>query len=248
MLTQRSWHPESLLWLGCILMVTLGIGGGLAGFAEAGSVEQMAVNVAVMPLSIFISIIAWMFISAKFYDQPIRFKETFGLNRGKLTTCLVAGLAGGIVIVLVAPIFSILTSVIIQAFGETPQGQKLVTVISEQSQTEGGIVFLIFFVIMAVVVAPIGEEILFRGILYPSIKQNGYPKVAAIGTALLFGLFHVNLLTFLSLTFVGLALIFIYEKTDNLLAPILAHALFNGVNVLLILVTTKYFPEPAVIQ
>jgi len=61
-------------------------------------------------------------------------------------------------------------------------------------------------------------------------------------------LFHVNLLTFLSLTFVGLALIFIYEKTDNLLAPILAHALFNGVNVLLILVTTKYFPEPAVIQ
>ena len=97
MLTQRSWHPESLLWLGCILMVTLGIGGGLAGFAEAGSVEQMAVNVAVMPLSIFISIIAWMFISAKFYDQPIRFKETFGLNRGKLTTCLVAGLAGGIV-------------------------------------------------------------------------------------------------------------------------------------------------------
>jgi len=227
-------------------MGTLGAGGGLAGFAEDGSAEQMAVNVAVMPLAIFVSVVVWMFISTKFYNSPIRLNDTFGLNRGKLTTSLAVGLAGGIVILLVAPLLSLITSMIIESFGETPQGQKLVSVIAEQTQSEEGVFFLIFFTFMAVVVAPIGEEILFRGILYPSIKQNGYPKVAAIGTAILFGLFHLNLLTFLSLTFVGLALVFIYEKTNNLLAPILAHALFNGVNVLLILATN--FPEPAVTQ
>jgi len=227
-------------------MGTLGVGGGLAGFAEDGSAEQMAVNVAVMPLAIFVSVVAWMFISTKFYNSPIRLNDTFGLNRGKLTTSLAVGVAGGIVILLVAPLLWLITSMIIESFGETPQGQKLVSVIAEQTQSEEGVFFLIFFTFMAVVVAPIGEEILFRGILYPSIKQNGYPKVAAIGTAILFGLFHLNLLTFLSLTFVGLALVFIYEKTNNLLAPILAHALFNGVNVLLILVTN--FPEPAVTQ
>jgi len=227
-------------------MGTLGAGGGLAGFAEDGSAEQMAVNVAVMPLAIFVSVVVWMFISTKFYNSPIRLNDTFGLNHGKLTTSLAVGLAGGIVILLVAPLLSLITSMIIESFGETPQGQKLVSVIAEQTQSEEGVFFLIFFTFMAVVVAPIGEEILFRGILYPSIKQNGYPKVAAIGTAILFGLFHLNLLTFLSLTFVGLALVFIYEKTNNLLAPILAHALFNGVNVLLILATN--FPEPAVTQ
>ena len=119
---------------------------------------------------------------------------------------------------------------------------------AEQAQAEGGLEFLIFFAFMAVVVAPIGEEILFRGILYPSIKQNGYPKVAIFGTAVLFGLFHVNLLTFASLTFVGLALIFIYEKTDNLLAPILAHAFFNAVNVSLILMASKGIPDTGMIQ
>ena len=81
-----------------------------------------------------------------------------------------------------------------------------------------------------------------------AIKQNGYPKVAIFGTAVLFGLFHVNLLTFASLTFVGLALIFIYEKTDNLLAPILAHAFFNAVNVALILMASKGIPDTGMIQ
>ena len=83
---------------------------------------------------------------------------------------------------------------------------------------------------MAVVVAPVVEEILFRGILYPAIKQIGYPRIAAIGTAILFALFHVNLLTFASLTAVALGLIALYEFTDNLLAPIVAHAVFNASN------------------
>lgn len=249
MLTKRSWHPESLLWLGCILMVTLGLVGGLAGNFKDGSVEQMAANVAVLPLSILVSVISWMLISAKFYNTPIRLKDTFGLNRGRVKTCLAFGLGGGGVIIPVAMFLMLLTSFVVNALAdEAPEGQKLVTVIAEQAQAEGGLEFLIFFAFMAVVVAPIGEEILFRGILYPSIKQNGYPKVAIFGTAVLFGLFHVNLLTFASLTFVGLALIFIYEKTDNLLAPILAHAFFNAVNVSLILMASKGIPDTGMIQ
>ena len=249
MLTKRSWHPESLLWLGCILMVTLGLVGGLAGNFKDGSVEQMAANVAVLPLSILVSVISWMLISANFYNTPIGLKDTFGLNRGRVKTCLAFGLGGGVVIIPVAMFLMLLTSFVVNALAdEAPEGQKLVTVIAEQAQAEGGLEFLIFFAFMAVVVAPIGEEILFRGILYPSIKQNGYPKVAIFGTAVLFGLFHVNLLTFASLTFVGLALIFIYEKTDNLLAPILAHAFFNAVNVYLILMASKGIPDTGMIQ
>jgi len=229
-------------------MVTLGLVGGLAGNFKDGSVEQMAANVAVLPLSILVSVISWMLISAKFYNTPIGLKDTFGLNRGRVKTCLAFGLGGGVVIIPVAMFLMLLTSFVVNALAdEAPEGQKLVTVIAEQAQAEGGLEFLIFFAFMAVVVAPIGEEILFRGILYPAIKQNGYPKVAVVGTAFLFGLFHLNLLSFVALTFVGFALIYIYEHTDNLLAPIIAHAFFNGVNVSMILVTTKYFPEPGLI-
>jgi membrane protease YdiL (CAAX protease family) len=84
--------------------------------------------------------------------------------------------------------------------------------------------------VMAIVLAPLFEETLFRGILYPALKQAGYPRLALWGTAVLFGLSHMNALTFLSLTFIGLLLALLYERTDNLLAPIFAHMAFNGAN------------------
>ena len=133
-------------------------------------------------------------------------------------------------LVLIAMALALVTSLLIQAFGDQAEPQKLVTLIAEEAAKPDQPGALIFFVVMAVAVAPVAEEILFRGILYPAIKQIGYPNVAAIGTAILFALFHVNLLTFASLTAVALGLIALYEFTDNLLAPIVAHAVFNASN------------------
>ncbi|HZR20981.1 MAG TPA: type II CAAX endopeptidase family protein [Verrucomicrobiae bacterium] len=83
---------------------------------------------------------------------------------------------------------------------------------------------------ITVVLAPAAEEMLFRGILYPAIKQAGFPRLACWGTALLFAAVHQNLVTFVPLTVLALALIWLYERTDNLWAPITAHAMFNAMN------------------
>ena len=82
----------------------------------------------------------------------------------------------------------------------------------------------------AILLAPIAEEMLFRGILYPAIKQAGYPRLALWGTSLLFAAVHANVLIFLPLLVLALALTALYERTNNLLAPITAHALFNALN------------------
>jgi len=84
--------------------------------------------------------------------------------------------------------------------------------------------------IVTIVLAPAAEEMLFRGILYPIIKQAGYPRLALWGTALLFAAIHLNLVTFVPLTVLALGLTLLYEKTDNLLGPITTHALFNAMN------------------
>jgi CAAX protease family protein len=80
------------------------------------------------------------------------------------------------------------------------------------------------------VLAPVAEEMLFRGILYPAVKQAGFPRLALWGTALLFAAVHQNLVTFVPLTVLALALAWLYERTDNLWAPITAHAMFNAMN------------------
>ena len=82
--------------------------------------------------------------------------------------------------------------------------------------------------LLAVFIAPIGEELLFRGILYPTIKRMGYRQLALWTNVLLFAAIHANLPIILPLIVLALALTWLYEKTGNLLAPIAAHATFNG--------------------
>jgi membrane protease YdiL (CAAX protease family) len=84
--------------------------------------------------------------------------------------------------------------------------------------------------VAAILLAPLAEEILFRGILYPAIKQAGFPRLALWGSVLLFAAVHMNAVTFLPLAVLALLLTALYERTDNLLAPIIAHALFNALN------------------
>ena len=238
-LTHKPWNPESLLWLGCALMLALAPGAAVAGLFEDGSIAQMAANVTVLPVAILVGVTVWFQVNRRFYQTPISLAAAFGFNRRNTGRCLLLGLATGLVLVLIAEELAWLTSQLIQSLGDQAEPQKLVILIAEESSKKENTRTLIFFVVMAVAVAPVAEEILFRGILYPAVKQLGYPRVAAIGTALLFALFHVNLLTFASLTAVALGLIALYEFTDNLLAPIIAHAIFNASNVVKIFMDSK---------
>ena len=91
-----------------------------------------------------------------------------------------------------------------------------------------------YLALFAVVIAPVAEEFIFRGILYPFIKQLGWPRLAWLGVSFLFALIHVNAPTFLPLFVLALALTWLYERTDRLIAPIVAHGLFNGANLILL--------------
>lgn len=97
-------------------------------------------------------------------------------------------------------------------------------------KNSGSVFELATLAVITIVLAPIAEETLFRGVLYPMIKQSGYPRAALWGTSVVFALIHFNAAAFVPLLVLALALVWVYEKTDNLLAPIAAHATFNAVN------------------
>jgi membrane protease YdiL (CAAX protease family) len=88
--------------------------------------------------------------------------------------------------------------------------------------------------LVTILLVPVSEEILFRGILYPWLKQIGFPRLALWGTAVLFAAMHMNLATFIPLMVLALVLTSLYERTGNLLTPITAHALFNAMNFVLL--------------
>ena len=127
------------------------------------------------------------------------------------------------------------------------------------------------FSIMPVIQAPLVEEILFRGILFPAMLSPAprwLAKVVAMVSAeilqtpiilstaprwlayffpaWLFAAVHLSLLNFVPLFVLALFLAWQYEKTGNLLCPILTHAGFNLCNILIatgVIPLQNLFPE-----
>jgi membrane protease YdiL (CAAX protease family) len=91
------------------------------------------------------------------------------------------------------------------------------------------------------VLIPVGEEVLFRGILQTALQrlfplrrgsfQHRWAAIIAVGA--LFGLFHVNTPQYIpALVALGILLGYLYERTGSLIVPILVHMLFNGKSLL----------------
>lgn len=95
----------------------------------------------------------------------------------------------------------------------------------------------------AVIVAPICEELVFRGYLYPVAKRFAGPWISALFTALVFSATHGSMAALLPLFLFGLVLAAIYEATGSLWAPISIHFLFNGATVVIQLLL-RYFEIP----
>lgn len=107
-------------------------------------------------------------------------------------------------------------------------------------QTATDPMVLVLMAVAAVLVAPISEEIVFRGYLYPAAKKFAGPWVAAICTGLIFGAAHGSLAALLPLFIFGVVLAVLYEKTGSIWAPMAVHFCFNGATVAIQLLVRQF--------
>ena len=77
------------------------------------------------------------------------------------------------------------------------------------------------------------EEILFRGLIYNTMKEAMPTGFAVFLSSLIFGAAHGDVEQFIYTALLGILLTLIYEKYDSILAPIIMHAFFNGSTLLL---------------
>ncbi len=83
-------------------------------------------------------------------------------------------------------------------------------------------------IVLAVIMAPIFEEIVFRGVIQKGLINKGMnPATAIIISSVVFGLVHGNPWQFVGAVLLGCVLGFVYHKTKSLLLPILLHAFNN---------------------
>lgn len=83
------------------------------------------------------------------------------------------------------------------------------------------------------ILAPIVEEVIFRGLMYKQLTEYVSKRNAVIVSVLLFGLFHGNFLQAIYGVGLGLLMVYVYERMGTLWAPILFHIGANVFGVLL---------------
>jgi len=92
-----------------------------------------------------------------------------------------------------------------------------------------------FWIVAAVVVAPLGEELFFRGYALAGLARKGPPNTALLFSSVLFAAVHLNPIGFIPFFFAGIVLGTLFLRTGSLATSIVAHATNN------LIVTTLVF-------
>lgn len=103
--------------------------------------------------------------------------------------------------------------------------------LEDQLETQfDGLSHNIFGIISIAFLAPILEEVLFRGAIQGYLtRRMKNPWFAIIISALIFGIFHMNPIQIVYATLLGIVFGWIYYRTGNLLSVIVGHVLNNSI-------------------
>ena len=84
-------------------------------------------------------------------------------------------------------------------------------------------------IVMVVVMAPLFEEVIFRGVLLESTRAKYGVMAAWLVSSAIFGIVHVHPTVAVNAFAIGLVLGFVYMRTDSLWSVIILHAVNNGI-------------------
>ena len=218
---------EPLLQLLIRLVMSFAVG-ALAASLVRRWLGSQAMEDALLPLIISIVCLhgaALVVIALFVRDQETGWAEAFGF-KNQTGWAVLLGICVGIIVL---PICWWLQSAMAQGLsqlGFDVAEQSAIRLLRDADAVWKQVVLGVF----AVVIAPVAEELFFRGIAYPMLKQRVHPQFALWSTAVLFALIHGNVVIVVPLIVLAVALTLLYEWTDNLLACIVVHSLFNAAN------------------
>lgn len=216
----------NLIALPFVASTLLGAGAGAGADEVLTDPFTLSVLLAVTPL-IFIAVTA-VFVLWPSALPGLRLTDGSGTLRN-----LAAGLAIGVPTWVVAMLVAGLIALAYQAItGSPPEGDQMVL------ELIGRIPPAVAFVAVGVL-APVGEELFFRGTVFNAWEREYGMQRALVGSALLFAAIHLvdgAWLAFAPILVVGLVLGVAYARTRSLPMTIGIHASFNIISTALLVI------------
>lgn len=217
------WASIVVLVLGVVASVVVGtlvaVGYGVAG-EEIDSSEPPDLLVILGTIGQDAGWIALAFLAVRMSVVAGPVADRLGLRGTTWGKALGWGL-------LVYVVFWVSAGLISAVLGTPETEQGLV----EDLKAEDSLAVLAAYAFVATIVAPLGEEILFRGLMYGTLRTRVGVPVAALITGVLFGIIHFDapVQGILLLCVLGVGLCLLYEATGSLLPCLGLHALHNAI-------------------
>jgi membrane protease YdiL (CAAX protease family) len=105
-----------------------------------------------------------------------------------------------------------------------------------------GVAGIVFVTVLAIIVAPLVEELIFRGIVMNYFFKNSGWWINVVLSGLIFGYFHVfqafSFFDMMQYSAMGIMLAFVYKKTKQIQYAMLVHLLNNSVAIVALVVMT----------
>lgn len=225
---------DILFTFGFYLVLTIGIGSFIFNLFKDFYFKSPIETVSIFQLFFMIFIASYLLCYVKcrkfnFFERKENYFEIF--------------LKVGLYLVVIFPIVSLIGQIsdtfLYLAFDVKGYEQLAVTFLKKTLSSK---LALFGSLTSIVILAPLTEELLFRGFLFNFIRNRFGTKIGVIISGLLFALFHYshaqglgNVSLLLSLSFFGGMLAIFYVMSSSLIYPILLHALFNLLSSLRIL-------------
>ena len=155
-------------------------------------------------------------------------KQAFGANEQRIKHDTLIGLTFYIGAIPIVVAIALLSAVILTLLHIPLEQQDIASMFTSAATPLWLKAYLIF---LAVIIAPVVEELCFRGILLPLFIKHNRPIVAIILVSLLFAFIHLHIPVIAPLAAIAAAFSLAYIHTGSLLTPIIMHAIFNSISI-----------------
>ena len=134
------------------------------------------------------------------------------------------------VTLILIPVVSLVTLLILFLSGQPMENPQLDFLLPEGLSAMNAI----FMLILAGIVAPFGEELLFRGVLYTFLRERWGIWLGVIVSSLIFGVIHGNLAVGLTGFLLGIVAALVFEYSNSLWTAVIVHAINNSLKIALL--------------
>lgn len=135
-----------------------------------------------------------------------------------------------IVTLILIPIVSLITLAVLFLSGQPLDNPQLDFLLPEGLSALDAI----FMLLLAGIVAPFGEELLFRGVIYTFLRERWGIWLSVLLSSFLFGLIHGNVAVGVTGFLLGVVAAIVYEYSKSLWTAVIVHAINNSLKIALL--------------